>query len=293
MCDARAVRLAVIGDVHLRWSAEDNAALDARGYDAALFVGDLAGYRPRGGLEVARTIARLRTPALVIPGNHDGTTAAQLLAEVVQHDASVSLTAGGMEERVALLREALGPGVLAGYSVRELRGAGGDRLECVAARPHSFGGPRLAFRPFLRTVFGVDSLEASAERLRGLVDQCTGERVIFLAHCGPSGLGDRRDSIWGVDFRRAQGDHGDPDLRAAIEHARSRGKKVLAVLAGHMHHALHGGGRRTWQVREGETLFVNAARVPRTWREGEQRKRHWVEVVIEGEHAEAREVVTP
>lgn len=291
MCDAPAVRLAVIGDVHLRWSVEDNAALDAGGYDAALFVGDLAGYSARQGLDVARTIAQLRTPALVIPGNHDGTTAAQMLAEVVQHEASVSLTSGGMEERVARLREALAPAVLTGYSVHALRSAGGERLECVAARPHSFGGPWLAFRPYLRRAFGVDTLEASAERLAGLVDQCTGEHVIFLAHSGPSGLGDRRDAIWGVDFRRSEGDHGDPDLRAAIEHARSRGKKVLAVVAGHMHHALRGGGRRVWRVRERETLFVNAARVPRTWREGDRRKRHWVEVVIEGAHAEARELV--
>lgn len=287
----RAVRLALIGDVHLRWGAEDNAAIDARGYDAVLFVGDLAGYAHGGGLKVARTIAELRTPAWVLPGNHDGTTAAQLLAEVVQHDPSVALVGGGMEKRVAQLREALGPVTLAGYSLHVLRAGDGEHIECIAARPHSFGGPRLAFRPYLERAFGIASMEDSTERLCALVDRCEGERVMFLAHCGPSGLGDRRDAIWGVDFRKAEGDHGDPDLRAAIEHARSRGKRVVAVLAGHMHHALRGGGRRTWQVREHETLHVNAARVPRTWREGRARRRHWVEVVLEGERAEAHEVV--
>ncbi|UJR82073.1 Metallophosphoesterase [Sandaracinus amylolyticus] len=286
------VRLAVIGDVHLRFDASDVAALDARGYDALLFVGDLAGYAQRGGVKVAKVIATLRTPAIVVPGNHDATNAAQLLAEVMHNDAAAALVSRGMSARVAELRAALGGAALGGYSLHAVRGADGERIDVVVARPHSFGGPRLSFRAYLREAFGVESIEQSTERLCAVIDRVEGERLIVLAHNGPSGLGDRRDAIWGVDFRPSEGDHGDVDLRAAIEHARARGKKVIAVVAGHMHRKLRGGGERAWQVREGETLFVNAARVPRVWREGGARKRCWVEVGIEGERVEAREVVS-
>ena len=83
------MRLALIGDVHLRFDADDVRALDGAGYDAVLFAGDLAGYAHRGGLRTARAIASLRTPAIVIPGNHDGAHPQQLLAEVLRHDASI------------------------------------------------------------------------------------------------------------------------------------------------------------------------------------------------------------
>ncbi|HKU42217.1 MAG TPA: metallophosphoesterase, partial [Polyangiales bacterium] len=76
------MRIAVIGDVHLAWDARDVAALDAAAYDLLLFVGDLAGYGAEGGVRVARSIAELRTPALVLPGNHDAVTTLQLGAEV-------------------------------------------------------------------------------------------------------------------------------------------------------------------------------------------------------------------
>jgi uncharacterized protein (TIGR04168 family) len=289
------VRLALIGDVHLSFDAHDAAALDADRYDAVLFAGDLSGYSPRGGLRVGRYIASLRTPTLVVPGNHDGALPHQLLAEMMRHEASIELTASGQAERVAQLRAALAPAVLGGYSVHPLRAAAGsgrdERIDCVVGRPHSFGGPQLSFRPYLREQFGIDSIERSAERLCALVDATTTERIVFLAHNGPSGLGEKKSDIWGADFRKSEGDFGDPDLRTAIVHARRRGKRVLAVLAGHMHHAVRGGGERTWTVKEHETLFVNAARVPRVWKAEGKILRHHVEVVIEGERVEARAVV--
>lgn len=284
------MRLSLIGDVHLRFDARDASALDAAGSDAVLFAGDLGGYSHRGGLRVARAIAALRTPAIVIPGNHDAAHPHQLLAEIMRHEASIELLAHGQRERVAQLRRAIAPAILAGYSVHPLR-SGSDRIDLVVARPHTFGGPHLAFRPYLREAFDVDSLERSAERLCELVDRTETERVVFLAHNGPTGLGARRHDIWGCDFRSSEGDFGDADLRLAIEHARSRGKRVVAVLAGHMHHALRGGGERTWLAREHGTLFVNAARVPRVWKREGAVARHRVEVTIEGDRADAREVV--
>jgi uncharacterized protein (TIGR04168 family) len=91
--------------------------------------------------------------------------------------------------------------------------------------------------------------------------------VLFLAHNGPSGLGGQAQDLWGRDFDPDGGDWGDADLRGAIEHARGRGLRVLAVLAGHMHWALRGrpGVQRRWQLQERGTLYVNAARVPRVF----------------------------
>ena len=64
-------------------------------------------------------------------------------------------------------------------------------------------------------------MQESAERLKELVDECPAERIIFFAHNGPTGLGEDRSDIWGCDFRPAGGDFGDPDLRIAIDHART------------------------------------------------------------------------
>lgn len=290
---APALRLALVGDVHLSFGPKDVEALDGGGYDLVLFVGDLAGYSFRGALRVARYIAALRTPAIVVPGNHDCITPQQMLAEIMGHERSVALLTGGEEARVAELRRALAPAILTGYGLHPLPVRRGPPIDLVTARPHSFGGPSLSFRPYLERAHGVASLEASAARICARVDESRAGRLVFLAHNGPSGLGARRSDIWGCDFRRSEGDFGDPDLRLAIDHARAQKKHVIAVLAGHMHHALRGGGgQRRWLSRDAEgTLHVNAARVPRVFREGGVERRHHLEVVIDDGEVEAREVL--
>jgi len=282
----RSVRLAVIGDVHLAFGPADVRHLDAGGYDAILFVGDLSGYARAGALRVARYVRSLKTRTLVIPGNHDTAGAPQLFAELMQNETAIEMLSVGQRERVEALRGELAPAELVGYSLHRVAG-----LSLIAARPHSFGGPRLAFRPYLTEAFRVSSIEQSAARLRWLVDDAQGPRVVFLAHNGPTGLGDRRDAIWGCDFRRGEGDFGDPDLEQAITHARVKGKRVIAVIAGHMHHALKGRGTRKWIEEQDGTLYVNAARVPRVFKQDGVEKRHYVELVIEGERATAREVL--
>ncbi len=275
-----------MGDVHLAFGPADVAHLDAQDYDAVLFVGDLSGYAQRGALRVARYVRTLETPAFVIPGNHDTIGAPQLLAEMMQNETAIQVLASGQRERIEALRREIRPAELVGYSIHRIAG-----LTMIAARPHSFGGPRLAFRPYLTEAFRVATLEASAARLRWLIDDVRDERIVFLAHNGPSGLGDRRDAIWGCDFRRSEGDFGDPDLEAAVQHARVKGKRVLAVIAGHMHHALRGRGTRRWREEKDGTLYVNAARVPRVFKEHGREKRHYVEVVVEADRASAREVL--
>ena len=255
------MRFAVIGDIHGHWSDADADALDGGGYDAVLVVGDLAGLRWSGTLAVARGLARLRTPTLVVPGNHDATHPGQLLAEVAGRPRAGDLLAGVQRRRVAALREAIGPATLAAYSLHRF-----GPVTVVAGRPHSMGGPTLSFPGHLAAAWGVPDLDASAAKLCALVDAAETEQLVFLAHNGPSGLGATRDAIWGCDFRREQGDWGDPDLEAAIDHARATGRRVRAVVAGHMHRRLRGGGRRAHQVERSGTLYVNAAAVPRVHR---------------------------
>lgn len=286
--ESAALRIAVIGDVHLHWSDADVEYFNGAGYDRVLFVGDLAAYRHRAGLAVARAISKLDVPALAIPGNHDATNLPQLAAEVLGQPVLANLLGMAQPKWQDELRQALEPVDVAGYSLHQLPGD----VTLIAGRPHSMGGPHLAFSRLLRARFGIDTLERSAAKLRELVDEA-GDRIVFLAHNGPAGLGERREDIWGCDFRKEEGDFGDSDLTSAIEHAKQRGKRVLAVLAGHMHHQLARGGQRRWLVRRGGTAYVNAARVPRVFREGSTTLRHHVAVVIRGDDVDVRELLVP
>lgn len=285
-----ALRLGVVGDVHLELDLVDVEQLDSRGYHHLLFVGDLAAYSHRAGLHVARAIAKLRTPAFVIPGNHDAANVFQMAGEVLEADLLLPLFNLGQATRTTELQSALGAAQVVGYSLERLEAPWGP-VDLIVGRPHSAGGTHLAFRPHLAATYGVEDMAASAARLARLVDESTAEDVIFLAHNGPAGLGDRADDIWGCDFRRGGGDFGDPDLQAAVEHARRRGKRVRAVVAGHMHHELAGGGQRRWRVTQRGVLYVNAARVPRIFRRGERILRHHVELIVERDRVEAREIL--
>ncbi len=279
-----------MGDVHLDFDDVDVAQLDARGYAVLFFVGDIATYSHKAGLEVARAIARLRTPALVIPGNHDAANVFQMAAEALEADAILPLLHLGQRSRESELASALGGARLVGYSLHSLEAPWG-RVDVVTGRPHTAGGAHFAFRSFLAEAFGVEDMEGSARKLEALVEESTAGEIVFLAHNGPSGLGARRDDIWGCDFKKAEGDFGDPDLERAVRHARRRGKNVRAVIAGHMHHHLSGGGQRRWRVEQDGILYVNAARVPRIFTRGERVLRHHVELVLDRERAEAREIL--
>ncbi len=64
----------------------------------------------------------------------------------------------------------------------------------------------------------------------------------------------------------AAGDHGDPDLAAALDAAEGAGcPPPAAVVFGHMHHCLSGDGklRRRLKFTENGTLHLNTAVVPR------------------------------
>lgn len=276
------MQIGVIGDIHGAWEARDTAFFNAVGYDRLLFVGDLA--RMTGSLPVARQLAELTTPAWLIPGNHDGVTLAQLLAELKSRPLAARLLAIGMKRRVNQMVRALGPVVTGGYSRHELT----RDLGLVIARPHAMGADRLYFGHYLKTRFGVRDLATSRDYLCRLIDQSPRD-LIVLAHNGPAGLGQTPDSPFGCDFAPIQGDFGDPDLAEAIAYARDTGHRVRAVIAGHMHHrSEHTGQWRQPSCRLDDTLFINAARVPRIEQAGA--RRHHIRLTVTDNAIDAEQV---
>jgi uncharacterized protein (TIGR04168 family) len=145
----------------------------------------------------------------------------------------------------------------------------------------------------MNQTYRINCLEDSTRRLFNLVDCADAEHVIFLAHNGPHGLGEQPHDMWGCDFKEDGGDWGDPDLTEAIAYARSRGKTVLAVIAGHMHLRTKQGHERPWKAERDGTLYVNAARVPRIFSGSDDVYRHHVSVTISAGGVEAREVLVP
>jgi uncharacterized protein (TIGR04168 family) len=274
------VSIAVIGDVHGSWGEQDVDYFNRSDYDLILFVGDLGGGALRSDLGVARSISRLTRPTFVLPGNHDAVHIAQLAAEVTQQRSLIALFSAGQERRREAFDKALGGVEMCGYGLHPQR-KGTTDFDIISCRPHSMGGPSLAFAPFLSRAYGIDSLTASAERLTSLIDASSSNRLLFFAHNGPTGLGAGEADIWGCDFKRDGGDWGDEDLTLAIDHARRQGKEVLGVLAGHMHLRTRSGEIRPWRVEKDGVLYINAARVPRIFTKSQRpRLRHHVALTI-------------
>jgi uncharacterized protein (TIGR04168 family) len=274
------VEIGVVGDLHGSFDATDVYQLDACRYEALWFVGDLGPGTRDADVRVARTIAKLRTPVVVMPGNNDCEHAPLLRAEF-----------GHQVGRSALL--ALGGVVARGESTTRranVRFAGFDRhvvavgesgVTVVSGRPYAMGGDQWPFAEAMQSRFGLGSVAQSAERLVSIVDGVETESVVFLAHNGPTGLGTSPVAPWGRDFHPGEGDHGDRDLRVAVDHARARGLRVLAVVAGHMHYPLDDGRLRTWAVEVDGTTYVNAARLPRVRATRAGGERHHVRLRLE------------
>ena len=270
------MKLAVLGDIHLRFDAFDVRYFNASGYDALLITGDLPGMRHERAYEVAERLAGLTLPAFMIAGNHDATTLPQLLADIAGVKGGPLMRPGPHQERVARLKAALGPVTLGGYSGHMLS----EDLGLIIGRPHAQGGG-LSFLPYLKETYGVSTMAESAERLIAVVETLPCERLVFLAHNGPSGLGGAPTDIWGCDFKREGGDWGDPDLELAITHAKEQGKRVLSVVAGHMHQRTKTREDRTWLVEKAGTHYVNAAYVPRIIEREGERTHHHVALTLE------------
>lgn len=258
---SKPVQITIIGDIHRQFNQHDVTQFNQSDYDLLLFTGDLANYWHHEGLAIARQMAKLKKPALIIPGNHDTLTAPQLLAEIKQWSRLRRWLAWGQPRRLRQWQRALGQVQVGGYSVHPVPGC--DDVTVIVARPFAMGGSVLHCQPQLQRQFGIGTMAESAARLCQLVAETSSQQLIFLAHNGPTGLGSSRDAMWGNDFWPEAGDFGDSDLREAVDFARQKGKTVLAVVAGHMHHHVKGGGQRPWHLVQDGVHYINAARVPR------------------------------
>jgi uncharacterized protein (TIGR04168 family) len=269
MSEAIGGSVAVVGDLHSSWEQDDVRYFQGAGYPVLLVTGDLGHSGTHDGRHIARSFAQLSAQVLVMPGNNDATDYPHIRAELTYRRARADLLLDAVAEGHSL-PPSPDSALLCGYSVHPVALHGFD-FTLVAGRPFSMGGPELSYPQALSRLYEVHSLSDSTERLCSLVDAAETEHLVFFAHNGPSGLGALPEDIWGRDFHPDAGDWGDPDLRAAIEHARQRGKRTLAVVAGHMHWGLTGreGALRRWQLREDGVLYVNAARVPRVFSDGE------------------------
>ncbi len=291
--DPNAIRIAVIGDLHDHWNDFDVYWLNQSDYDGVIFVGDL-GRGNDTSRRISRSIAQLEKPTLVMPGNADAPHAARLGAEFSLQRGLDRLFED--EDRAARRRreEAVSGIRLAGYALHRPRWPDRLDLTIVSGRPYSMGGPELTFGPELHGSFGIDSLEDSAKRLIELVDRSETESIVFLAHNGPTGLGDEPTDPWGCDFLPEAADWGDSDLAEAIAHAQRQGRKVLAVVAGHMHLGVRGQWvERTWSRRVEDVLYVNPARVPRILVRDGREAHHHVALTLSQDGATAEEVFVP
>lgn len=61
------IKIAVVGDVHDQWEADDASSLQQLGVDLVLFVGDFG----NESVNVVRAIAGLDLPKAGVFGNHD------------------------------------------------------------------------------------------------------------------------------------------------------------------------------------------------------------------------------
>jgi uncharacterized protein (TIGR04168 family) len=248
----RPLKIAVIGDIHDQWESADNIALEALNVDLALFVGDFG----NESVEVVREIARLPLPKAAIMGNHDAWyTASTWGRKQCPYDRT-------QEDRVTAQLDLFGE-VHVGYGKLDLPDL---QLSIVGGRPFTWGGSDWKNHEFLKERYNVSNFEGSIAKILVNVQSTTQNTLIFLGHNGPLGLGDQPDAICGRDWQPLGGDHGDPDLAAAIDRARVFGKRVALVTFGHMHHRLrHTASRlRTQLVTSAEgTVYLNAARVPR------------------------------
>ncbi|PCH52228.1 MAG: hypothetical protein COC20_03955 [Cellvibrionales bacterium] len=280
-------RLAIVGDLHTHWDHIDLLQFGQANYDLLYFTGDLGGGTSESTLRAAQSIAQLQQPALVMPGNNDTLDINELAAELA-HQNGLNRLLSITQADDAIHK----PIALCGYSQHRIT-TPDVAVSLIAARPHSMGGDSLSFPDYMTTTYGINSLEQSTERLIDLVDSTDTEDLIFLSHNGPHGLGENSHDMWGCDFKEGGGDWGDPDLTMAIDHARKVGKNVVAVIGGHMHIRTKQGVDRPWLTTVDDTLYINAARVPRIFAHEDDVHRHHIVMTIGRNGVRVEEKLVP
>lgn len=258
------IKIAVVGDIHDQWEADDGIALKQLGVDLVLFVGDFG----NESVEVVRAIAALDISKAAVFGNHDAWySASEWGRKKCPYDREKE---DWVQQQIDLLGE-----THVGYGKLDFPRL---NLSVVGSRPFSWGGMVWKNAEFYRERFGVTNFEDSTAQIVSAAKNTIYDTVIFLGHNGPVGLGNRPEDPCGKDWQPLGGDYGDPDLAEAIAQSRALGKTIPLVTFGHMHHNL----RHTQQqlrtaistTLEG-TVYLNAARVPRIVQNGSDRQRNF------------------
>jgi uncharacterized protein (TIGR04168 family) len=267
------IQIAIVGDIHSEWSDLDNDLLCQLDLDLVLFVGDLG----NEDVAVADRIAKLELPKAVILGNHDAWfTASPWGQSKCPYDRTT-------EDRVQQQLDILGIHHV-GYSQLDFPEL---NLSVVGSRPFSWGGRDWRNKDFYQERFGVGGFTESIERITTAAAQTSTDRLIFIGHNGPIGLGDQPEDICGRDWETTGGDYGDPDFAAALAAVKDTGKSIPLVAFGHMHHRLrHTQERlRTAYRQVDNTLYLNAARCPRMVEMGGKALRNFSVVTLRGDRA--------
>lgn len=263
------IKIAVVGDVHDAWEEEDGLALKHLSVDLVLFVGDFG----NESVEVVRAIASLDLPKAAILGNHDAWySASEWGRKRCPYDRT-------KEDHVQQQLDLLGE-FHVGYGKLDFPSL---NLTVVGSRPFSWGGQDWKNKEFYLERYGVTSFEESTHRIVEAANSAAFENIIFMGHSGPLGLGDSPVDPCGKDWHPIGGDYGDPDFASAIAQVRNRGKSIPLVAFGHMHHQLrHSDQLRIPVVSLQETVYVNAANVPRIMQTESDRLRNFSLVSLEG-----------
>jgi uncharacterized protein (TIGR04168 family) len=246
------VKVAIVGDVHDLWDDDDQLCLKQLGVDLVLLVGDFG----NESVAVVESIAALALPKAIILGNHDAWySATEWGRKKCPYDRQ-------QEDRVQRQLDLLGE-THVGYAKLDFPKLG---VSVIGGRPFSWGGSDWKHSDFYQSRYGINSFEASTERIVAAAQRATQETVIFIGHCGPKGLGEAAEAPCGKDWKPIGGDHGDPDLAMAIAQVRQLGKTIPLVAFGHMHHQLRHTKERLRKIVEVDaagTVYLNAASVPR------------------------------
>ncbi|GBF51569.1 calcineurin-like phosphoesterase family protein [Leptospira ryugenii] len=255
------MKFALIGDIHGFWSEKDTEYFNQSEYSALFFTGDLGWFRWNGNLSPKFKFQNLKKRAFLIPGNWDGTNLIGILGEVFNHSFLKRWGSIGYQKRMKHLSEICRPVPVLGYSSIVLSEEAD--LALIVTRPHAMGGG-FSFNRNISQYHLVANMEESLIKLKKIIDTTKQKNLFFLSHNGPKGLGSARTSMYGADFKKEGGDFGDEDLSFAIQYAKEIGKKVPAVLSGHMHHGIPSlqKERESLLYKEG-TFYINGAKVPR------------------------------
>lgn len=264
------INIAVVGDIHELWEAEDAIALKELGVDLVLFVGDFG----NESVDVVRRIASIDIPKAAIMGNHDAWySASEWGRKKCPYDRQQE---DWVQQQLDLLGEAhIGFGKLDFPDFN---------LSVVGSRPYSWGGTAWKNDQFYRERCGVTNFKESVERIIAAVKSTAYETIIFIGHNGPLGLGDRAEDPCGKDWHPLGGDYGDPDFAEAIAQTQALGKKIPLVTFGHMHHSLrHTKEQRRTAIATSPdgTVYLNSASVPRIIQTATDRLRNFTLVSLQ------------